>query len=352
MRGKLDDLLRRSARRRQDVHDARGGAHRARPEARRRHRDRRDPRPIRHGGAGHRARDAAAAKTIEHRGIKLEEFDLDAALARRPAAGPRRRAGAHERARVPPPEALARRRGAARRRDRRLHDAQRPAPREPQRRRRADHGRHRARDGARRGLRQGLRGARSWTCRWTSSSSASQEGKVYVPDQARARDRELLPRREPDRAARARAPPDGRARRGARCAATRPRTASRRPGTRASGCSCASRPSPHSEQLMRAARRMADEPPRRAGGRVRRDARVAPHVCGRPRAPRREHAPRRAARGRGRDLARGRRCAGRSSATLASATSPRSSSANRRTRGGATWSSGRSSTRWSARAAR
>ena len=61
-RGKLDDLLRRGAGRRQDLRDARGGAHRAEDEARRRDRRRRDARPPDTGRAPHRPRAPAAAR--------------------------------------------------------------------------------------------------------------------------------------------------------------------------------------------------------------------------------------------------------------------------------------------------
>ena len=78
-------------------------------------------------------------RRIDYRGRALEEMDLDALLARRPAARAGRRARAHQRARLPPPQALPGRRGAARGRHRRVHDAQHPARREPERRRGADH---------------------------------------------------------------------------------------------------------------------------------------------------------------------------------------------------------------------
>ena len=73
----------------------------------------------------------------------LSEFDIDAALARKPEPAARRRARPHQHPRQPPSQALAGRRGAARRRHRRLDHAQRPAPRKPQRRGRADHRRAR-----------------------------------------------------------------------------------------------------------------------------------------------------------------------------------------------------------------
>ena len=98
---------------------------------------------------------------VAYRGIVRQEFDLDAALERRPAI-----LLVDELAHSnlidgdPPPrhaEALAGHRGAARRRHQRLDDGQRPAPREPERSRRADHGRAAARDDARSHLRRGRR---------------------------------------------------------------------------------------------------------------------------------------------------------------------------------------------------
>ena len=52
-------------------------------------------------------------KAIDYKGRMLEEMDLDAILARRPAAGAGRRTGPHQRARQPPSQALSGRRGAA-----------------------------------------------------------------------------------------------------------------------------------------------------------------------------------------------------------------------------------------------
>ena len=87
-------------------------------------------------------------RRIDYKGRVLEEMDLDAILARQPAARPRRRARPHQRPRQPPPQALPGRRGAARRRHRRLHHDEHPARREPQRRRRPDHPHPGARDRA------------------------------------------------------------------------------------------------------------------------------------------------------------------------------------------------------------
>ena len=80
---------------------------------------------------------------VEYRGIKLREFDLDAALARHPDDHPGRRTGPHQRPRAAPPQALAGRRGAAGRGHQRLHHPQRPASGEPQRHHPRDHRRRR-----------------------------------------------------------------------------------------------------------------------------------------------------------------------------------------------------------------
>ena len=53
-------------------------------------------------------------RMVEYRGRTIAEFDLDAALARKPAADRRRRARAHQCSREPPSQALAGRSGAAR----------------------------------------------------------------------------------------------------------------------------------------------------------------------------------------------------------------------------------------------
>ena len=88
----------------------------------------------------------------------VEEFDLDAALARKPGLILMDELAHTNAAGLAPRQAMAGRRGAARRGHRRLHHAQRPAHREPERRRRADHRRRRARDGARSRARGGDRG--------------------------------------------------------------------------------------------------------------------------------------------------------------------------------------------------
>ena len=113
---------------------------------RRRRRRRRDPRPRRDRGAARGPRGAARARASSYRDRALEEFDLDAALARKPAlllvdelAHTNAPGSRH-------PKRWQDVRGAARRRHRRLHDGQRPAPREPERRRRRHHRHPRARD--------------------------------------------------------------------------------------------------------------------------------------------------------------------------------------------------------------
>ena len=84
-----------------------------------------------------------------------------------------------------------------------------------------------------------------------------REGKVYLRRAGRARRAQLLPARQPARAARARAAPHRRARRRGRAGLPRASTASRRPGRRPSASSSASGASPASARLVRAARRMA-----------------------------------------------------------------------------------------------
>ncbi len=134
-----------------------------------------------------------------------------------------------------------------------------------------------------------------------------QEGKVYVADQAAARALENFFRRATSsRCASSRCAAPRSASR-PRCAATRPRTASRRRGTPASACSSASRRAPLGAARARGAAH-GDEPARGAHRLLRRDARVDPHVRRRSRAPRPEHAARRVARRRGGHAARrGRR---------------------------------------------
>ena len=227
------------------------------------------PRPARRSGgrpAGARSSTAARRST---------ELDLDAVLARAPAAGPGRRAGPHQRAGLAASQALPGRGGAPGRRHRRLHHAQRPAPGEPN------------------DVVAQITGVRvretvpdrcstrptrsSWsTCRRTSCCERLREGKVYVPEQAARAIEQFLPRGQPDRPARA--GPAARRRAGRRPDAAYMQHA-RIPGPWPAGerlLVCVS-PSPLSERLVRAAKRAG----RRAAGAewfaaVRRDARTPP----------------------------------------------------------------------------
>ena len=180
---------------------------------RRRGRRGRDPRPRRDRGAARGPRDPARAHDRVPRHRRSRSSTSTRALARRPRLILRRRAGAHQRARLPPRQALAGRRGAARRRHRRLHHAQRPAPREPERRRRADHRRRGARDGA--GLRSSTQADEVELVDLPPDELLQRlrEGKVYMPEQAARGDRAILPQGQSHRAARAGAAPHGGARR-------------------------------------------------------------------------------------------------------------------------------------------
>ena len=113
-------------------------------------------------------------RALPYRDRTLEEFDLDAALARRPGVLIVDELAHTQRARQPPRQALAGRARAARRRHRRAHHRQRPARREPERRGRADHRRRGARDRARRdrGSRRRDRAGRPRPRRAAGSGSA------------------------------------------------------------------------------------------------------------------------------------------------------------------------------------
>ena len=179
-------LPRRLARRGEDLHDARGRPRQARGRPRRRGRGGRDPRPGRDGPAA-RGLEVLPRQPLEYRGTVLEEFDLDARPRPPSRAAAGRRAGPHQRARLPPRQALAGRRGAARRRHQRLHHAQHPAPREPERRRRAD---HRASRCARRcptPCSSGPTRSSWWTSRPTSCSSGSARARSTSPSRRAAR---------------------------------------------------------------------------------------------------------------------------------------------------------------------
>ncbi len=166
-------------------------------------------------------------KPIEYRGRTLLEFDIDAALARKPAAAAGRRVRPLQRPRLAPSEALAGRRGADRRRRQRLDHAQHPAPGEPGRRGLEDHRRAPARDGAGPGALQGRR-AGDRRHHAGRAAPAARRGQGLRAGDGAARLRELLQAREPDGAARAGAAPrrpGGRRRAGRRDAASRRRRA-------------------------------------------------------------------------------------------------------------------------------
>ena len=99
-------------------------------------------------------------KPVAYRRRTLMEFDIEAAIARKPEAAARRRIRAHQCAGSDPPQALSGCRGSAAQRHRRLDDAQHPAPRKPAGRRPADHRHSRAGDRSRQGSREGRRDRR------------------------------------------------------------------------------------------------------------------------------------------------------------------------------------------------
>ena len=351
-RARAEDLLRRRAGRRQDLRDAR----RSRRELQARRQSTSSSAVVEtHGRARprrcSRPRGPAAARDRATAARTLEEFDLDAALARKPgvlllvdelahtnAPGSRHAKRWQDvlelldagidvhttlnvqhveslndvvaqitgvRVRETVPDAIAR----ARRRDR----ARRP----------------RARGAAR----------------------AAAEGKVYLPEQAAARRARLLPARQPARAARARAAAHRRARRRRRAGVPRASTASRRPGRPASASWSASArarvgaPDPrgpaHGGGPARAVGRRLRRAARRAAARRARTASASRRTCG---------SPSRSAPTVVR-LVGVRPSPRRCSATRASTTSRASSSASRRTRAGAICCAARCSTSSSAAAA-
>ena len=93
-------LSRRRAGRRQDVRDAQRGPAPPRPRHRRGRRLRRDARPTAHRSSRSRDLEVVPRQRIEYRGATFEEMDVDAILARQPAGRARRRARAHQRARL------------------------------------------------------------------------------------------------------------------------------------------------------------------------------------------------------------------------------------------------------------
>ena len=144
-------------------------------------------------------------RTLEYRGATLREFDLDAALARRPSPDPRRRARPYQRPRLPPRQALAGRHGAPRRRDRRLHHPERPASREPERRRGARDGGANAGDGPRLDLGGGGRG-RAGGSPAGRPDPAPEGGEGLPPRAGRGGRTPLLPQGQSHRAPGAGAP--------------------------------------------------------------------------------------------------------------------------------------------------
>ena len=166
-----------------------------------------------------RTRDRGAARGLEScRASRsttatsiLQEFDLDAALARKPALLLVDELAHTNVARLPPPQALAGRRGAARRRHRRLDDAQRPASREPERHRRQHHRRRGARDRARHA--SSTRPTRScWsTSARRAAASACRKARSMCRTGRRARRERFFKPGQPDGAARAGAAPHRRA---------------------------------------------------------------------------------------------------------------------------------------------
>ncbi len=152
---------------------------------------------------------------IEYQGAQAHRVRSRRRAQAPPGADPGRRARAHQRRGIAPPEALAGHRRAAGERHRRLHDAQRPASRKPERRRRRHHRHHGLGNGSRHVLRQCRRGDAGRHSR--RRSARAPPGRQGLPSRAdRARGAQLLPQGQPDGAARARAAPHRGSRRGRR----------------------------------------------------------------------------------------------------------------------------------------
>ena len=222
-----------------DARGARAGARAARRRDRRRLR--RAARPRRDRAAARGPRAAADACRCAIAASCASEFDLDAALERRPGDPARRRARALEprrrRAAAAPCEALAGHRGAARRRHQRLDDASTSSTSKAST---TWSRRSRACGSARRcPIASSTRPTRSSSIDLPPDDLLARlkAGKVYVPEQVAHGGRALLPQAEPDRAARAGAAAHGRSRRcrGARVARRRPHARAR--GWRATACS-------------------------------------------------------------------------------------------------------------------
>ena len=98
--GPTQGLPRRLTRRREDLHHVGDRARQAGRGARRGGRRGGDPRPGGDRSGCSRASRCCPAASIDYRGVRLEEFDLDAALARHPAAPAGGRARPYQRARA------------------------------------------------------------------------------------------------------------------------------------------------------------------------------------------------------------------------------------------------------------
>ena len=113
-----------------------------------RHRRRRDPWPQGDRRRWSQGLRSCRGGSLDYKGHRLEEMDLDAILRRRPDARPRRRAGPHQCRGQPPSQTLHGCGGTARGRHRRVHHDEHSACREPERRGGADHPHPRAGDRA------------------------------------------------------------------------------------------------------------------------------------------------------------------------------------------------------------
>ena len=192
----------RRPRRRQDLQDARGGPPAARTRHRRGGRVRRGARPPAHrdpaGRAGGRAADHDHLP-----GHRVHRDGPGRGAGPAPRGRPGRRAGAHQRPGLPQREALAGRRRAARRWHHCHHDREYPAPGIAERRGPGDH----------RGTAAGDRSRRGGPARGSDRAGRHDAGGPAPPDgarqhlptgQGRRRVEQLLPGRQPHRAARTR----------------------------------------------------------------------------------------------------------------------------------------------------
>ena len=134
-----EGLPRRLSRRREDLQHAGGRASHAGRRSRRGRRHCRDPRSGRNRPSARRAWMCCPARNVEYRGTRLEEFDLDAAIARLRGFAPGGRAGPHQRTRSRHAKRWQDVDELLKRGNQRLYHAQRTAHREPERRRSPDH---------------------------------------------------------------------------------------------------------------------------------------------------------------------------------------------------------------------